>query len=874
VSNPDEGLTLEELLLRDGSLTAVEREARREKHRAEAPGSSTRYQIETRLGEGAVAVVYRAMDRELQRPVAIKVLRQVSALNDTARKRFHREAQVAGGLSHPNIIAVHDSGEVGGQPYLVMELVEGHPLSAVLSARRYEPRTMVQLLEKVARGVAAAHDKGVVHRDLKPANIMVTKQDEPKVGDFGLVHLMDSETGLTRTGATLGTPLYMAPEQLSGSAFPITPATDVFALGAVLYEVLTGRPPHIGESLAEIYAKVAQEDAIPPRRLNAKIPRDLETITLKALERNPARRYPDARAFADDLRRHLDGEPVLARRTPWTRLFQWTRRHRTAAAAAGVLAAALLVVGLGFAVSAARLRARIDELMASADRAAKEGRHAEARDLYGEVRALRPGHPVAEARFHETDRAALAASRKSAAARFVQEGRRAKEEYDRMQRELGELNQEEKRLSAEIVPHAGPEKKAPLWAVRRKIQATQEAMTLRYQDIVVAFISALGADPDTREAKESLARHYFAEIGFAEQEGDKGQAMMYEKMVRLFDQGEFAARLAREGTIALDTDPSGAQVDLLRYQEGDDLRMLPTPVRSLGTTPVPPTKVEIGSYLLILKKEGFRDVRYPVTIGRGMNHSARVTLYSEREIGAEFIYVPAGEFALGGDPQAFSGADAQTVFVDGFFLSKLEVDGAQYLEFLNDRSFHSAEQAWKRSPRDTPGGAHHWTREEDKIRAPKGWELFPAVAMSWDDATAFCGWLSRKGGAWTGARLPTGPEWEKAARGTDGRIFPWGNQFDWSFTKGGRSQPGRPGLESRGLFAADESPYGVRDMAGGIREWCADFFPEGSVHRLARGGSWGGTETVYFRCASRGGYVPTLVGSNVGMRVARSAPKR
>jgi hypothetical protein len=384
-------------------------------------------------------------------------------------------------------------------------------------------------------------------------------------------------------------------------------------------------------------------------------------------------------------------------------------------------------VGAGIGVNAAQMRARIAERMASADRAAKEGRHAEARDAYGEVRALQPGHPLAEARFHEMDRAALAASRKNAAAQFVEEGRRAKDEYDRMQRDLGGLNQEEKRLSTEIEPHAGPEKKAPLWAVRRKIKAVEEAMTLRYQDIVVAFISALGADPDTREAKEALARHYFAEIGFAELEGDRSQAMMYEKMVRLFDQGEFTARLAREGTLALETDPPGAQVELLRYQEGEDLRLLPVPVRSLGTTPVPPTKVEMGSYLLTLKKEGFRDVRYPVSIARGKNHAARVTLYTENEIGEGFTYVPAGEFARGGDPQALSGADAQEIFVDGFFISTSEVGSDLYLQFLNDRSVHTADQAWKRSPRESAGGGQYWLREGDRFGLPKGWEHLPAT---------------------------------------------------------------------------------------------------------------------------------------------------
>ena len=865
MADATEGMSLEELLLRDGGAGSG---------RA-TTGSSTRYQIETRLGEGATAVVYRAMDRELRRPVAIKVLRQGTAFTEIGRKRFHREAQVAGGISHPNIVAVHDSGEVGGQPYLVMELVEGQPLSAILSLRKYEQRTMVELLEKVARGVAAAHDKGVVHRDLKPANIMVTAQGEPKVGDFGLVHLMGSETGLTRTGATLGTPLYMAPEQISGGAAPISPASDVYALGAILYEILTGRPPHIGESVAEIYGKVVNEDPLPPRRLHAKAPRDLETVALKALERDPGRRYADARGFADDLRRHLDGDPVQARpATAVTRFVKWTRRHRAASSAGGVVLAAILAAAVGTAVHRWSLRARIDDLLAQAARAEREGRPADARDRYGDVRTLRPGHPVAEARFYEMDRAALAASRRQAAARFAEQGRRAKEEYDRMQLDYAALEKEEKRLSEEIEPHAGPDQKAPLWAVRRKLQATQEAMTQRYHDITVSFISTLGADPDHREAKEALARHYFAEMGFAEREGDRLQAMMHEKMVRLFDQGQLASQLSREGTIVLDTDPPGAQVELFRFQEGEDLRLLPVPVRTLGTTPLTATKIESGSYLLLLKKEGYRDVRYPVLIARATKHSARVTLYTDEEIGPDFIYVPAGEFAMGGDPQAHSGADAETVFVDSFFISRFELDGDPYLEFLNDRSFHEADSAWKRSPRESANGGQYLIRDGDRFKIAKGWEKLPALGVSWEDVDALCTWLARKGGRWTGIRMATGAEWEKAARGVDGRIFPWGNHFDWSFTKGGRSRAGRPRAEPAGAFPADESPYGVRDMGGSLREWCGDWMQEGSQQRLARGGVWAGLELVYFRCATRAGYVPNAAGAHLGIRLVRPAPKR
>jgi len=275
--------------------------------------SIPRYEIQDKIGEGATAIVYRALDRELQRPVALKVLREEATLKEIARERFHREAQAAAGLAHPNIVQIHDVGETSGRLYIVMELVQGRPLSEVLAAGDLEERKLVEILEKVARGVAAAHDKGVVHRDLKPANILVATPGEPKVGDFGLAHLADAVTVLTRTGATLGTPLYMSPEQVEGRSSEITTRTDVYALGAILYEILTRRPPHLADTVSEIYGKIVNVDPIPPRKLNSKVPTDFETIALKAIAKDPRKRYPTAEAFANDLRRALEGEPIQAR---------------------------------------------------------------------------------------------------------------------------------------------------------------------------------------------------------------------------------------------------------------------------------------------------------------------------------------------------------------------------------------------------------------------------------------------------------------------------------------------------------------------------------------------------------------------------------
>jgi serine/threonine-protein kinase len=842
---------------------------------AEPPPDLPRYEFQERLGEGAVAVVYRARDRELNRTVAVKVLKETLALSEITRQRFHREAQVAGGLSHPNLVSVHDAGTDHGRMYLVMEFVKGRPLSQVLAERKTEVRALLVLLEKVAEGMAVAHEKGVVHRDLKPANIMVTPGGEPKVGDFGLAYLVGSETGLTRTGSALGTPMYMAPEQLAAGEVPITPRTDVYALGAILYEILTGRPPHLGDSLMELYGKIAHEEPVPPRRLNARTPRDVETIVLKALDKVPARRYASAREFAEDLGRFLAGEPVLAKPAgPFVRALKAARRHRTATAAGAALLAGALAVAAAAGVQAARRASQVRSLLSAAQRAEAEGRFTAARDAYGDVRRLRPGHPAAEAKFYEMDRAAAAAERRKLAAVHLEEGRRAKQDYDRLQREYHALKAEERRLAEETPPHEGPDRKRPLWAARKKLEAAKERMSVRYQDITVAFVSALGADPDNREAKEALARHYFAELGSAEAEGDRVLAFAHEKMVLHYDQGHLRPELAREGALEIDSVPTGAAAELLRYAETDELRLEARPVRDLGVCPVPRTKLEEGSYLLVLRKKGYRDVRYPVHLTRGTEHAARVNLYREEEIGAGFVYVPAGKFAAGGDREAHMALPRHAATADDFFIGRFEVTGPEYLEFLNDRGAQTAEEAWRRTPRESAHGGQYWSREGDRIAIPPGWETFPAMGLSWQDADEYAAWRTKRSAGRALYRLPRGPEWEKAGRGVDGRLFPWGNHFDWSFVKGGRSRAGKPNLEPGGAFPGDESPYGVRDLCGSVREWCQDWYEERSNQRLARGGTWAGMEDVYFRLATRGYYLPSAAGSHLGFRLVKEPPPR
>src|SRR5262245_47630988 len=224
-----------------------------------------RYEIHEMLGHGAMAVVYRATDRELGRRVAVKVLWQADASSPELRERFVREARVAAGLAHPNVVAVYDAGEEGGRPYLVMELVEGRSLREILEDNG-EVSHVVALLEKAARGVGAAHRRGIVHRDLKPANILVAASGEPKVSDFGLAHVVGAQTKLTQAGAAVGTPMYMAPEQVKGAASDITPRTDVYALGAILYQALTGTPPHYSPTIEGVFERILSGAVTRPRR--------------------------------------------------------------------------------------------------------------------------------------------------------------------------------------------------------------------------------------------------------------------------------------------------------------------------------------------------------------------------------------------------------------------------------------------------------------------------------------------------------------------------------------------------------------------------------------------------------------------------------
>src|SRR5262249_38129567 len=282
------------------------------------------YEVQGVLGRGGMGVVYKAWHRRLHRAVALKMLLAGPYARPEELERFLREAEAVAGLRHANVVQAYDMGDLEGRPYFTMEYVEGGSLAQKLAGTPQPADQAAALVATLAEAIEAAHQTGIVHRDLKPANILLTADGTPKVTDFGLARRLDGGGALTVTGVPVGTPSYMAPEQGQGNGDAIGPATDVWALGAILYGMLTGRPPFQAETAAATLQQVLAEEPVPPSRLNPRVPRDLETICLKCLHKEPPRRYASAAALAEDLQRYGRGEPIAARPLGrWERLARW-----------------------------------------------------------------------------------------------------------------------------------------------------------------------------------------------------------------------------------------------------------------------------------------------------------------------------------------------------------------------------------------------------------------------------------------------------------------------------------------------------------------------------------------------------------------------
>jgi serine/threonine protein kinase len=375
------------------------------------------YEVLARLGKGGMGVVYQARQKSLKRLVALKLLSATGQTDEQAMNRLRREAEVVARLQHPNIVHIYEVGEQDGRPYLALELVEGNSLAAELAGAPLPPRQAAELAKVLAQAIHYAHSKGIVHRDLKPANILLQRIDPqmtqitqmkkeeetrngealgkasdgpaglvsssvlsvssvdrffPKITDFGLAKCLDQDGNQTQTGTLVGTPSYMAPEQADAKGHQVGAAADVYALGVILYEMLTGRPPFKADTPLNTVVQVLHQDPAPPTRLQPTVPRDLETICLKCLQKLPRQRYASAGDLAADLDRYLNGQPIKARRTPlWERAWKWACRHPTGAALLATLVGVLLAAGLGAWIYTTDLQSAVRQKDAEQARAQK-----------------------------------------------------------------------------------------------------------------------------------------------------------------------------------------------------------------------------------------------------------------------------------------------------------------------------------------------------------------------------------------------------------------------------------------------------------------------------------------------------------------------
>jgi eukaryotic-like serine/threonine-protein kinase len=802
-----------------------------------------RYKNWVPFKKGGFGEIFKAWDSYFERPVALKVQRPVFHAKDD-QALFRHEITMTAKLVHPGVVPIYDWGKLGdGRIWFAMKLVEGHTITDRIRQlhERSGPefslylRRLLEDFRRLCEPVAYAHEQNIIHRDLKPDNLMIGEFGEVHVMDWALARQMhngaishdlpqnsshaeqDDPSGHTLRTRIAGTPNYMPPEQADGKIEWLGPRSDVYALGAVLYEIICGRPPYaptadIAQDHRFVLEKVRQEDPISIRSIaRTEVPEAIFAICERAMKRLPQERHAHAGELMQAVRDWLDGADREAR----ARKIVLDARNE--------------------------LLPRIDEQWTS-------------------VAELRQKARVFLDQFHSYDTA------------------QAKAEGWKMEDDADILEQ--------VV-------------LREEIQYLQKIR------------SALEEAPQLPEAHEVLAEYHTKSLLRAEERrdvaakvADVAQIEIHLRHLSSARQKHYAKIVEGQGCLSLTTIPENAEVTIKPYRLVNRSLVLGDPVSRFVETPLQELALACGSYLVQLTKPGYRDVAYPVSIGRnehwdgvrpGDTNPAPIFMPRESELDVDDIYIPAGFFVAGGDPRAGESLPRKRVWVDAFVIRRFPVTNLEFIAFLNRLVAAGKEvDALKYCPRLSAGTSSKsddiaYLRDEKTglfaLRHPRSDAVLPVVQIDWNAAMAYARDRAEQTGLpW---RLPSELEWEKAARGVDGRYLPWGDHLEPTWAGVAGSHPDRKNVMPIDSYRTDVSPYGVRGMAGNVKDWCLDLWhidgpvvengilrlgvqrEECSEERLIRGGAWISVpETM--RLAIRYAGEPTTRHGTLGFRLARS----
>ncbi len=732
-------------------------EPRKDKELVALEGEA-RYEFREELGRGGMGRIVRAEDRQLQREIALKTVLPDTELSQPER-RLIAEARLTGQLEHPSIIPVYELGQLaGGEPYYTMRVVTERSLETILNEmRRGEPDTpsllhLVQIIRQVCLAIQYAHERGIIHRDLKPENILVGHYGEVFVIDWGIAKVftdvsdapsptLESED---QPGELVGTPQYMSPEQAQGDHDRIDERTDVYALGTLLYEIMTLKPVFDSPTVLGLIVAISGKEPEPPskRAPDRDIPGPLEEICLRALSKEPEDRYPSAQALAEELELFMEG---------------------------------------------------VKE---------REKKYVDAR-------------------------------------RLIEEARGAKKSYDEAKARLVEATARRDELRMTIPSWADEGERAAIWDAEDRVEELEIEVERQFGQTVQLLGQSLG-HASLEVAHDALATMYWERFVDAERRGDRPTATYFENLVRQHDTGAFTERLRGLARLSIEVEPPEAEIVLSRVTE-QHRRLIPSQTVSVTRECLELGRLRHGRYRVSVRAEGYAPLQMPILLERLASMEFRVQLRSREQIPEDFVFIPAGEF-LTGSPDRVR-RRSNRINLSDFAIQRTPVTCGEYVEFLNDLAAQDMEMARRFAPRTSEEAPSYFPVVNGRFVVPEedndgdAWDPdWPICMVNHEDAVAYANWYQQKHGL--PVRLPSSLEWEKAARGIDQRLYPWGNHFDPSFCRMRETTAGFSFPAPVGTYQDDTSPYGVRDMAGNICEWTSTAHETSPGTFVLRGGSY------------------------------------